>query len=267
MIGATLLAIAAALVAGPVSPADSVPAPRARTVVVDAGHGGPDRGMTGPVKGTPRIAEKDITLAVSKRYAAELRKRGHKVVMTRTTDTLIALTDRGRIANRAQGDLFVSIHVNAANPRWQNAGAARGFETYFLADAKTEDARRVAEMENASERFEAVSETSRNDPLRFIVTDMQQNEHLRESSELAAHIQRGLRTVHDGPDRGVKQAGFRVLVTAFMPAVLVELGFGTNATDAAMLRDPARQQRMAEALADATEEYLRRSEPKTARER
>ena len=232
-----------------------------RTVVVDAGHGGPDNGMRGPIRGGPQIREKDVTLEVARRYADVLRQRGLKVVMTRSTDTLIALADRGRIANRAQGDLFVSIHVNAANPRWQNAGGARGYETYFLADAKTEDARRVAEMENASERFESVAETSRGDPLRFIVTDMQQNEHLRESSELAAIVQRHLGRVNDGPNRGVKQAGFKVLVTAFMPAVLVELGFGTNATDAAMLRDPAKQQRMAESLADATEEYLRRLDP------
>jgi len=242
------------------APAPGRAAPR--TVIVDAGHGGPDNGMRGPLRGGPQIREKDITLAVARRYADVLKARGLRVVMTRTTDTLIALADRGRIANRERGDLFVSIHVNAANPRWQNAGGARGYETYFLADAKTEDARRVAEMENASERFESVAETSRGDPLRFIVTDMQQNEHLRESSELAALVQRYLGRVNDGPSRGVKQAGFKVLVTAFMPAVLVELGFGTNATDAAMLHDGAKQQRMAEVLADATEEYLRRLEPK-----
>ena len=270
--------VAAAVAAAPAAPpADSAtpllrvsasrPAARraaTRTVVVDAGHGGPDRGMTGPLRGGPQLREKDITLAVSRRYADVLRARGVKVVMTRTTDTLIALADRGRIANRARGDLFVSIHVNAANPRWQNAAGARGYETYFLADAKTEDARRVAEMENASEQYESVAETSRGDPLRFIVTDMQQNEHLRESSELAALVQRNLGRVHDGPSRGVKQAGFKVLVTAFMPAVLVELGFGTNGADAALLRDPAHQQRMAEALADATEEYLRRFEPESS---
>lgn len=232
-----------------------------RTVVVDAGHGGPDGGMRGPLGRTKTLREKDVTLAVAKRYADVLRERGMKVVMTRTTDTLIALADRGRIANRAKGDLFVSIHVNAANPNWKNAAGARGFETYFLADAKTEDARRVAELENASEQFESVAETSKGDPLRFIVTDMQQNEHLRESSELAALVQSHLRRVHDGPNRGVKQAGFKVLVTAFMPAVLVELGFGTNPTEAAMLKDGARQQRMAEALADATEEYFRRLDP------
>ncbi len=240
---------------------DSVPR-RVHTVVVDAGHGGPDRGMNGPTVNGRRFHEKEITLAVSRRLAAELRKRGVNVVMTRTTDTLIALSDRGRIANRSKGDIFMSIHVNAANPRWKNASAARGFETYFLADAKTEDARRVAEMENASERFETSVESTSGDPLSFIYTDMRQNEFLRESSDLAAIVQRQLARIHPGPDRGVKQAGFRVLVTAFMPSVLVELGFGSNPAEARYLADPREQQRMAEVLADAAEAYLGRLDRK-----
>src|SRR6185312_854010 len=87
-----------------------------RTVVVDAGHGGPDNGMTGPIGTRWKIYEKNITLQVAKRLATALHARGLRVVMTRTTDTLIALSDRGRIANEHHGDLFVSIHVNAANP-------------------------------------------------------------------------------------------------------------------------------------------------------
>jgi N-acetylmuramoyl-L-alanine amidase len=110
---------------------------------VDAGHGGPDGGMHGPIGGGPPIAEKTVTLAVAKRVGAMLGRRGIDVKYTRTTDTLIALSDRGRIANDAHADLFVSIHVNAANPNWKEPGASRGFETYFLAEAKTEDARRV----------------------------------------------------------------------------------------------------------------------------
>lgn len=258
---ALLLALQLA-VASPAAPADTgrSPAPErprvARTVVVDAGHGGPDNGMRGTRRGGGAIREKDITLAVSQKVAAELRRRGVKVVMTRTTDTLIALADRGRIANRANGDVFVSIHVNAANPRWKNASGARGFETYFLADAKTEDARRVAEMENASLQFETAQPTSRGDPLSFILSDMMQNEYLRESSDLAASVQRHLKRVHPGPDRGVKQAGFKVLVTASMPAVLVELGFGSNPAEAAFLASPAQQQQLAEVIVDGTLEYL-----------
>ena len=119
-----------------------------RTIIVDAGHGGVDNGMTGPIGGGPKIYEKNITLAVAKKLGEQLESRGVDVVYTRTTDTLIALDDRGRIANRAQGDLFISIHVNAANPNWKDPGGSRGFETYFLSEAQTEDARRVEQMEN-----------------------------------------------------------------------------------------------------------------------
>ena len=85
---------------------------------------------------------------------------------------------------------------------------------------------------------------------------MEQNQHLRESSELAMTVQRSLAKMHPGPNRGVKQAGFRVLVTAFMPAVLVEIGFGTNAAEARYLRDPKRQREIASSIADATMQYL-----------
>ncbi len=229
-------------------------------VVVDAGHGGPDRGMTGPIGGGPKLAEKSITLAVAKKLAAALQARGIDVLMTRTTDTLIALYDRGRIANQAHADLFVSVHVNAANPGWSNPGAARGFETYFLAEAKTEDARRVEQMENEAVRFETGAKANRGDPLSFIINDMAQNEHLRESSDLAAAIQRGLAVVHPAPNRGVRQANFAVLRTSFMPAVLVEIGFGTNPSDAEFISDEAHEREIAEAVAAATDAYLRRYE-------
>jgi N-acetylmuramoyl-L-alanine amidase len=233
---------------------------QARLVVVDAGHGGPDNGMKGPLGAPISVYEKDVTLSVALKLGQELRARGLRVLYTRTTDTLIALSDRGRIANQAGGDLFISIHVNAANPGWRDPAAARGFETYFLAEARTEDARRVEEMENESVRFEANANVSRDDALSYILSDMKQNEHLRESSELAEIIQQHLASMHPGPDRGVKQAGFRVLVTAFMPAVLVEIGFGTNASEAAFLTNPRHQIAIARAIADAAQEYLRRYE-------
>jgi len=231
-----------------------------RVVVVDAGHGGPDNGMDGPIGKGPRILEKDITLAVAKRVATALRARGMTVVMTRTTDTLIALSDRGRIANRNHGDLFLSIHVNAANPNWKTPAATRGFETYFLAEAKTEEALRVERMENEAVRFETGVHAPKGDPLAFIINDMAQNEHLRESSDLAGSVQRSLGRVHPGPSRGVRQANFAVLRTSFMPAVLIEIGFGTNPSDAAFLSDGSRQQRIAGAIAEATVDYLNRYE-------
>ena len=229
-------------------------------VVVDAGHGGPDGGMHGPLGGPATLEEKNITLGIAVHLDVALRARGIGVVMTRTRDTLIALADRGRIANQQHGELFISIHVNAANPAWKNAAGARGFETYFLADAHSEDARQVAARENESVRFESSSGPSREDPLGFMLSDMAQNENQRESSRLATLVQRHLIRVHPGPSHGVKQAGFKVLVTAAMPAVLVEVGFGTNAEDAAFISSAHGQKLIADAIADAAVEYLSRAE-------
>ena len=228
-----------------------------RLVVVDAGHGGPDGGMHGPIGGGPELLEKNVTLNVARRVGTALNDRGIDVRYTRTTDTLIALSDRGRIANDARADLFVSIHVNAANPGWKDPGGARGFETYFLSEAKTEDARRVEQMENEVVKFESGPSARAGDPLSFILNDMAQNEHLREANELADLIQRRIGQVHPGPSRGVKQAGFRVLVTAFMPAVLVEIGFGTNPAEAAYLNNAAKMDELSAAIADAVLEYLK----------
>jgi N-acetylmuramoyl-L-alanine amidase len=233
------------------------PSKNIHRVIVDAGHGGVDPGA--PIQGG-RLHEKDVALQVALKVGATLRDSGVDVVYTRMTDTLIGRADRGRIANHADGDVFISIHVNAANPRWRDPGAARGFETYFLGVAKTEDAQRVEEMEEQSVRFESRSASASGDPLGFILNDMMQNEHLRESSDLAEIVQRHLRGVHPGPDRGVKQAGFTVLVSAFMPAILVEIGFGTNVEEARFISSGPKQRALADAIAAATREYLQRHE-------
>jgi N-acetylmuramoyl-L-alanine amidase len=256
---------ATAPVAATRPPVASNPPPRAtvapkpagrRVVVIDAGHGGPDNGMTGPI-GTPSwFVEKDVTLSVAKKLAAVLRARGVEVMMTRTTDTLIALADRGKIANSNKGDVFISIHVNA--PGYNTAAAARerGFETYFLAEAKTEDERRVQDMENESVKFETGANAPKGDPLSFIITDMAQNEHLRESSDLASTIQNGLIDVHPGPNRGVQQANFSVLRGSYMPAVLVEIGFGSNQSEATFLSDQDNQRALARNIAESVLAYL-----------
>ena len=225
-------------------------------VVVDAGHGGPDPGMRGPIGGGPPIVEKEITLSVAKLLADELRNDGVDVLMTRTTDTLIALSDRGRIANRNKGDVFVSIHVNATGSRGASAARERGFETYFLAEAKSEDALRVERMENEAVRFETGAYAPKGDPLSFIINDMAQNEHLRESNDLAQTIQEGLQTFHPGPSRGVQQANFAVLRGSFMPAVLVEIGFGTNPDEADYLSDSSNQRQIAASIARSVLDYL-----------
>jgi N-acetylmuramoyl-L-alanine amidase len=244
--------------APPVTPRRTRPAapPAPKVVVIDAGHGGPDRGMTGPIGSPVWFTEKDVTLSVAKMIATVLRARGVDVLMTRTTDTLIALADRGRIANSNHGDVFISIHCNA--PGSNNAAGARerGFETYFLAEAKTEDERRVQDMENESVKFETGANAPKGDPLNFIITDMAQNEHLRESSDLAQTIQQGLIDVHPGPNRGVQQANFAVLRGSYMPAVLVEIGFGSNLSEATFLSDQANQRALARNIAESVIAYL-----------
>ena len=239
------------------------PAPRPndrRVVVIDPGHGGRDPGMTGPIGGDPWFVEKEVVLEVAKKLATILRREGVEVIMTRTTDTLIALADRGHIANRSRGDVFISLHVNAPGSRNAAGARERGFETYFLAEAKTADARRVEEMENEAVKFETGADAPKGDPLSFIITDMAQNEHLRESSELAQTIQLGLIDVHPGPNRGVNQANFAVLRRSFMPAVLIELGFGTNRSEATFLSDENNQTRLARKIAESIIAYLERYE-------
>lgn len=235
-----------------------------RLVVVDAGHGGVDNGMHGPIGGGPQIYEKNITLSVAKLLAQDLREAGVDVLMTRTTDTLIALADRGRIANRNHGDVFVSIHVNATGQRGKAGARDRGFETYFLSEAKTEDAKRVENMENQAVRFETGVNAPKGDPLSFILNDMAQNEHLRESSELAQIIEDGLHTFHPGPDRGVQQANFAVLRGSYMPAVLCEIGFGTNPQEAAYISSSANQRKIAHSIAHSVITYLNRYEARVS---
>jgi len=236
---------------------------RRYTVAVDAGHGGVDPGNPGVILNGRRINEARLTLAMAKRLESELRSRGLDVVMTRDADTLIARDDRGPIANRRRADLFISLHTNAANPNWRNGSAVRGVETYFLATARTEDERRVAAMENDVVRFETSAEPDKDDPLAFILNDIAQNEHLRESADLAQLVQQSLAAKHPGTNRGVKQAGFAVLARAYMPAVLVEVGFGTNAADAAWMNSVAGQREIAESIADAVWEYILHYERRT----
>jgi N-acetylmuramoyl-L-alanine amidase len=220
-------------------------------VVIDAGHGGVDPGARGP-GGT---AEKDVTLAVARRLYEILRRDpAFDVRMTRDRDTLIALRDRTRFANSwkqpDQPALFMSIHANA-HPRRE----AQGFETFFLSDALTEDARRVEAMENAAVQFE--EHPRGRSPLDYIMQDLRQNQYLRESSDWAQIIQDRLAQVHPGPNRGVKQARFAVLNGAYMPAVLVELAFISNRNEERLLTDPQQQEAFARQLAASVRDFFR----------
>jgi N-acetylmuramoyl-L-alanine amidase len=251
-------AAALASAASTPTPAPAAPAPppstqKRRLVVIDAGHGGVDPGAVGP-NGT---REKMVTLAVARRVAELLRDDPRfEVRMTRDRDTLIALRDRGRLANawrdEGQPALFLSIHCNAHTSR-----AETGYETYFLSEARTADARRVQQMEDAAAQYE---ERPRGTGLDFILSDLRQNQYLRESSDWAQMIQNRLREVHPGPNRGVKQAGFAVLVGAFMPAVLVEIGFISNRAEESMLADADQQETIARQLAAGVRDFFQAAE-------
>lgn len=227
---------------------------RGHVVAVDAGHGGEDPGNRGVA--LPRgTSEKDINLQVSLLLRDELERRGITVNMTRTTDVLVPLFQRAPRSCRDDCNLFVSIHVNSLNPR-PGYTSARGFETFVLSEARTEDARRVAQMENDALRFERPEDLPQTTGLDFILRDLQMNEYLRESVRAAELVQSHMREVHSGPNRGVKHAPLAVLNTAPRPAILVELGFATNQADARLMTTPQGQRHLAGAIADAIVAYL-----------
>jgi len=232
----------------------------AHTVVVDPGHGGIDPGNPG-LHFPGRLAEKDITLAIGRLLRAELLRRGLNVVLTRSTDTLIDLADRPTFC-RAACDLFVSIHVNSM-PRGRRQGSVSGVETYFLSDAKTEDQKRVTQMENDAMRFETTTPAA-DGPLAFILRDLQLNEYLRESARLAELVQGRVSAIHPGGDRGVQQGPFLVLAAARRPAILVETGFATHADDGPFLASALGQRRIVNAIADGIVTYLLEFERKLA---
>jgi N-acetylmuramoyl-L-alanine amidase len=227
---------------------------KGHVVTIDAGHGGVDPGNPG-LFFPAGLKEKDITLDLALLLRDELKRRGVGIVMTRRTDTLIDLRQRGSYCT-AECDLFVSIHVNSL-PRRPGFKLVRGFETYFLAEAKTEDAARVARMENEAIRFDDPADNAESaGGLDFILKDLQLNEHLRESARAAELVQSYLQESHTGPDLGVKQAGFMVLTTARRPAILIETGFSTNPEDARLLTSEVAQRNLARSIADAIVAYL-----------
>jgi len=216
-------------------------------IVVDAGHGGRDWGATGP-RGTK---EKDVVLGVALELARLLRADpDFKVILTRDRDVFIPLQDRAKIANDANADLFVSIHANSAPKR-----SARGFETFFLAAAKSDEARATAQLENASLRFEDEDQSRNGSDIDFILTDLLQNQFLVESAALAQTIQTRLGDILNTPDRGVNQAGFVVLYYAYMPSVLVETGFISNRDEERWLAAESSQKKIARAIYQSIVEF------------
>jgi N-acetylmuramoyl-L-alanine amidase len=221
--------------------------PAIKTVVIDPGHGGENAGAQGEA-GT---LEKDVSLAIARKLRAELvSERGLQVFLTRDRDMEVGLDDRTAIANNYKADLFVSIHANASRAR-----GAKGSEVYFLSyQASDDDSRWAAQSEGAAE---PMAHAPAGSDLALILWDMAQAEHLEESSALASRIQEELAVVTGSQGRGVKQAPFRVLVGATMPAVLVEVAFISNPEEEKQLASDAYQSKIAASLARGIERFRR----------
>jgi N-acetylmuramoyl-L-alanine amidase len=215
-------------------------------IVIDAGHGGHDSGTVGP----GGVQEKEIVLDVALRLGKLLKQRlGADVIFTRDNDTFIPLETRTAIANKAQADLFLSIHANSSSD-----SSARGVETYYLNFTTSPDALEVAARENAVSN-ESIHELS------DLVKKITLKDKIDESREFAADVQKSLYDdLEDGNpglrDRGVKKAPFVVLIGANMPSILAEISFLTNSDDAREMQQPAYRQRIAESLYRGVSRYI-----------
>ncbi|MGE4505086.1 MAG: N-acetylmuramoyl-L-alanine amidase [Desulfovibrionaceae bacterium] len=216
---------------------------KVKTVMLDAGHGGKDPGAH-----HNGLREKDVNLKVTLMLGKLLEEKGYNVLYTRTKDVFVPLEDRAAMANMKKADLFISLHCNA-----NNKSAIRGLETYSLSlKSSSEAAKRVAARENGVQPHQ-ISDS------QLIITELMLNSKMEESSDLAAMIQRTV--VKKMPDKygikdhGRRQAPFYVLMGAKMPAVLVELGYTTNATEAKYLKSDTYLTHLAKGIASGIEAY------------
>ncbi|MBE7442005.1 MAG: N-acetylmuramoyl-L-alanine amidase [Flavobacteriales bacterium] len=230
-----------------------------KTVVIDAGHGGKDGGCVGAIAN-----EKNIALSISLKLGKYIEEnfKDVKVIYTRTTDVFLELTERARIANKANADLFICIHVNSgATP------TAIGTETYVMGLHKTESNLKVAQRENASILLEDDYESKYenfdpNSPESYIVLTLTQSAHLEQSLMFASKVQKEFTEKVGRYNRGVKQAGFLVLHQTAMPSVLIETGFITNREEEKFLASDIGQDYMASAIYRAFKEYKTEIESK-----
>lgn len=218
---------------------------KVRRVIIDAGHGGHDTGAIG-AKGT---REKDVSLAIAKKLAARLEAAGLEVLLTRDDDTFVKLEDRTKFANKHKGDLFISVHCNAAPTR-----SMRGVETYTLNTSSNRYSIRLAARENST------TERGVGD-LQYILADLATKANTGESTQLAERVQRSIVRDLSGTWKGVKDLGtkealFFVLLGARMPAILVETSFLSHPEEEERLADEKYQQRIADSISEAVTGFL-----------
>lgn len=226
------------------------------TVVIDAGHGGKDPGA---ISANKKIYEKNVTLAVALMVGKSIEENHPevKVLYTRKTDKFVGLNDRARMANKANADLFISIHTNAAKNR-----SARGAETYTLGieEERTERNLEIAKRENGVILLEENHEKqyanfNPNSPESYIIFEFIQSEYVKESIHIAQYVQENLTADANRHDRGVRQAGFLVLNATSMPSILVELGYISNAEEAKYLASSSGQKKMSQCISKAFDKY------------
>ena len=220
-------------------------------IVIDAGHGGHDAGAIG-VNG---VKEKDVNLAIALKLGKliEENMKDVKVVYTRSTDKFIDLYKRGKIANENNGKLFISIHCNSTPQKPTNAN---GFEVYLLRPGRTKEAISIAEFENSVIKYE--ENPNRYEKLtdeNFILVSMAHSSYMKYSERFAEYLHKEFDQHPNLSSRGVKQAGFYVLVGASMPSVLIESGFLSNTNDAKHLSTSSGQQKFAEYVFSAIKKY------------
>ena len=225
-------------------------------VVIDAGHGGKDPGALSANKS---IQEKDITLKVALMVGENIKKKHPEVnvLYTRQKDVFVGLNDRARMANKANADLFISIHTNAATNR-----TAKGAETYTLGieEERTERNLDIAKRENGVIFLEENHEKkyanfNPNSPESYIIFEYMQSEFVKESIHIAQYVQTNLTAQAQRYDRGVRQAGFLVLHATSMPSILVELGYISNAEEAKYLASETGQKKLSNCISTAFDKY------------
>lgn len=237
----------------------STPALSARDfiVVIDAGHGGKDAGAVGAY-----AQEKDINLSVAKLLGDKIGSNcdNVKVVYTRDTDKYLTLQQRANIANKAKGDLFISIHVNSLDYNVAGREKVSGASVFTLGLHKSEDNLAVAKRENAVIELEkdyttTYSGFNPNSTESYIIFEMNQNKHMMQSIEFAGAVQKELIGTAGRANKGVRQAGFWVLWATSMPSILVELDFICNPTQEAFLASKDGQNQLATSIFNAFKRY------------
>ncbi len=220
-----------------------------KSIVIDPGHGGRDSGAIGYNK----LEEKKAVLSIALKLKDELIKRGYRVYMTRSSDRFIDLKDRTHYANLKKADLFISIHANAIDG--YKKYSIKGIETFYLSPARSERAKRAAEKENKASLIN-LDAISKNTLLNFL-NRYKINQSRKLAIDVQSNVLKDLRSKFDGvKDGAVRPAPFWVLVGAGMPAVLIEVGYITNPTEAKRLFNPFYQKLLAKGIADGIESYF-----------